>query len=32
MNITDVFFNNGQLNWDAFSTIFGVLPLLNRVN
>ena len=25
MNITDVFFNNGQLNWDAISTIFNTI-------
>ena len=25
MNITDVFFNNGQLNWDAFSAIFNII-------
>ena len=25
MNITDAFFNNGQLNWDAISTIFNII-------
>ena len=25
MNITEVFFNNGQWNWDAISTIFNTL-------
>ena len=25
MNVTDVFFNNGQLNWDAISTIFNII-------
>jgi len=25
MNITEAFFNNGQLNWDAISTIFNII-------
>jgi len=25
MNITDIFFNNGQLNWDAISTISNII-------
>jgi hypothetical protein len=25
MNITDAFFNNGQLNWNAISTIFNII-------
>jgi hypothetical protein len=31
MNITDIFFNNGQLNWDAFSTITNATLVLALV-
>ena len=31
MNITDLFFNNGQLNWDAISTISNIILVLALV-
>ena len=31
MNIIDAFFNNGQLNWDAISTIFNIILVVALV-
>jgi hypothetical protein len=31
MNASDIFFNNGQLNWDAISTISNIVLVLALV-
>ena len=31
MNISTIFFNNGQLNWDAIGTISNILLVLSLV-
>ena len=31
MNITDVPFNNGQLNWDAISTISNIASMIRFI-